>query len=409
MAFLLWWFFVSALDLIVWVASRRIYLLRRRIDAISLRRPSDEHSRSSFPFSVLKRPKKHYAKLLAYDDRNISGFTPPRVTRSIIATLILIQNLIAILIATIPSGRSLDRICIRAGDLALGNLILLIMLMFSGWALNRLVSQSEAQLMWIHAFLGWLVWYEALLHSVASISQVSHLVHYQTQNIPFILLASLIIVVLVFYRFTRAETLKKEMGVRDSGIARVIPQVDMINNNELAYYFKVNKIPWRTAWYERDHGSQYHRPILLLTTSSSLGTSEIEGPFPIPHSPYATMPRKLDIAVSDSGLFEAFTCFCRRNSLGYETRMTWYNVQDGLRKMFLAHISDHFHAQNHRSVIEIIYFGAASKEFGGEIGMMKTLGQATRVELIEIDGPEQDLQDLLRQKPLQLQTSTCGG
>lgn len=175
MAFLLWWFFVSALDLMVWVASRRIYLLRRRIDAISLRRPSDEHNRSSFPFSVLKRPKKHYAKLLAYDDRNISGFTPPRVTRSIIATLILIQNLIAILIATIPSGRSLDRICIRAGDLALGNLILLIMLMFSGWALNRLVSQSEAQLMWIHAFLGWLVWYEALLHSVASISQVSHL------------------------------------------------------------------------------------------------------------------------------------------------------------------------------------------------------------------------------------------
>ncbi|KAH7133012.1 hypothetical protein EDB81DRAFT_128380 [Dactylonectria macrodidyma] len=174
MAFLLWWFFVSALDLTAWVACRRICLLRRRIDAISLRRPSDEYSRSSFPFSVLNRLKKHYAKLLSYDDTNVSGFTPPRVTRSIIATLILMQNLIAILIAAMPSDRSLDRICTRAGELALGNLILLIMLMFSGWALNRLVRQSEAQLLWIHAFFGWLVWYEALLHSVASMSQVSH-------------------------------------------------------------------------------------------------------------------------------------------------------------------------------------------------------------------------------------------
>ncbi|KAH7120067.1 hypothetical protein B0J13DRAFT_629340 [Dactylonectria estremocensis] len=464
MAFLLWWFFVSALDLTVWVASRRIHLFRRRIDAISLRRPSDEPSHSSSPFSVLKRPKEHYAKLLADDDRNISGFAPPRVTRSIIATLVLVQNLIAVLTAIVPSGRSLDRVCTRAGELALGNLILLIMLMFSGWALNSLVSQSEVQLMWIHGFLGWLVWYEALLHSVASISRVSHLgsrvvvtacfgvaailvlfviisstqfgsrlfrilhivfgllftvlvaVHYQTQNIPFLLLASLIIVVLIFYHFIRAQTLKKEMGSRDSGIARVKPQVDMINDNKLAHYFKVNDIPWRVAWYERDHGSQDHRPILLLTTPLGLDTYEIEGPFPIPHSPYVTMPRKLDMAVSDSGLLEAFTCFCGRNSLGYETRLTWYNVQNGLRNMFVAHLSEHFHSRNPLSLITIIYFGVTSKGYRGEIGMKQMLGQATRLELIEIDGPEQApedllrepaLEDLLREKPLQLQPEIC--
>lgn len=175
MTFLLWLFFVSGLDLAVWVASRKIHFLRRRIDAVSLRRPSGEHSRSSFPFSILNPPKKYYAELLAHDDGDISGFTPPRVTRSIIATLVLVQNLIAVLIATVPSGRSLDRVCTRTGELALGNLILLIMLMFSGWALNRLVGQSEAQLVWMHSFLGWLVWYEALLHSVASISRVSRL------------------------------------------------------------------------------------------------------------------------------------------------------------------------------------------------------------------------------------------
>lgn len=169
MTFLPWLFFVSALNLAVWVASRRIHFLRRRIDAISLRRPSDD------PFSILKRPKKYYAKLLAHDDGDISGFSPPRVTRSIIATLVLVQNLIAVLIATVPSSGSLDRVCARAGELALGNLILLIMLMFSGWALNHAVGQSEAQLVWMHSFLGWLVWYEALLHSVASISRDSRL------------------------------------------------------------------------------------------------------------------------------------------------------------------------------------------------------------------------------------------
>ncbi|KAH7133011.1 hypothetical protein EDB81DRAFT_807450 [Dactylonectria macrodidyma] len=247
-----------------------------------------------------------------------------------------------------------------------------------------------------------------ILHSVFGLLfTVLVAVHYQTQNIPFILLASLIIVVLVFYRFTGVESLKKEMGGRDSGIARVKPQVDMMNNNESAYYFNVNGRAWRVAWYERDDGSQYHKPILLLATPSSLDAYEIEGPFPIPHPPYVTMPRDLDIAVSDSGLHEAFTCFCRRSSLGYETKMTWYNVQDGLRRMFLAHVRDHFRSQNHRSVVKIIYFRAASKEFGGEIGIAKTLGQAIQVKLIEIDGPEHDLQNLLRQQPLQLQASTC--
>ncbi|KAL6402786.1 hypothetical protein AUP68_13984 [Ilyonectria robusta] len=427
MTFLPWLFFVSALNLAVWVASRRIHFLRRRIDAISLRRPSDD------PFSILKRPKKYYAKLLAHDDGDISGFSPPRVTRSIIATLVLVQNLIAVLIATVPSSGSLDRVCARAGELALGNLILLIMLMFSGWALNHAVGQSEAQLVWMHSFLGWLVWYEALLHSVASISRDSRLgasrmfriihlafgvlftvlvaIHFQTRNIPFLLLASLIVVVLVCYRFPTGETINKDMGSRASGIARVRPQVDMINNNEVAYYFKVNGIPWRVAWYERDHGSQHHRPILLLIASSSMDIYEIEieGPFPIPHPPYVTMSKKLDIAVSDSGLLEAFTCFCRRNSLGYETRMTWYNVQHGLRNMFLAHLRTHSLNQNHRSFITIICFGAAERGHGGESNMMKTLGQATRVELINTDRPGQDLEDLLRQRPLQLQPGTCGG
>lgn len=235
-------------------------------------------------------------------------------------------------------------------------------------------------------------------------------IHFQTQNIPFLLLASLIVVVLVCYRFPTGETINKDMGSQALGIARVRPQVDMINNNEVAYYFKVNGIPWRVAWYERDHGSQHPRPILLLIASLSMDIYEIEieGPFPIPHPPYVTMSKKLDIAVSDSGLLEAFTCFCRRNSLGYETRMTWYNVQHGLRNMFLAHLSAHFLSQNYRSFITIICFRAARPGHEGESNM-KMLGQAARVELMKIDGPGQDLEDLLRQKPLQLQPDTCGG
>ncbi len=152
MDFWLAWLLVLVADFLVWLLCARYHGLRLVIDQhFHLPRPS--------------AGRKQLVRLLdgLDDDRlDLAGFSPPRVTRFAIGTVVVLQNIAAVALAGRQGSIQVARR--RLGQLACVNTLALPLLAFAEMGLGDLVRQCAPQVRWAHHLFGWIVWYEALLH-----------------------------------------------------------------------------------------------------------------------------------------------------------------------------------------------------------------------------------------------------
>lgn len=198
MSFSFTWLAVLFVNTFLGLLLSRSHWLRAYVDKITFPRPrpfaempekpSDQHPNSNSRafedqgvisrriISCLGRCKKAFqayqVALLESDDRDYSGFTPPRVTRVLISSFITIQNLIAICTSSNSSTR-IESMSHRAGQLCILNMLPLMLSVAPDILLVHILKQGRQQTLWIHVFYGWLVWYEALLHILLSLFAMS--------------------------------------------------------------------------------------------------------------------------------------------------------------------------------------------------------------------------------------------
>lgn len=141
--------------------------------------PQDQGTISILLMSWIEQCKQsirsHHAALLESDNINYSGFAPPRVTRLLISTVIIIENLVAILQAN-KDELPLKSISYRAGQLSLLNMLPLLISVAPDVLLVHTLRHSRQQTLWLHELYAWLIWYEVVLHvwlSLFTTSQIS--------------------------------------------------------------------------------------------------------------------------------------------------------------------------------------------------------------------------------------------
>jgi hypothetical protein len=111
------------------------------------------------------------------------------------------------------------------------------------------------------------------------------------------------------------------------------------------YYFKVNGVPVRIAWVERDSSGQYKAALIINETITGKERFEvsdlyIEGPRVIPPSPYIFGSLYLNILATDSGILEAYSCLRWRQSItdiDFQTDITWFSNDNNLVLLLTEH------------------------------------------------------------------------
>ncbi|KAL7940101.1 hypothetical protein V8C42DRAFT_338586 [Trichoderma barbatum] len=178
------WILVLCANLGVWVIFSRSCWFKQRLEHLILvGRLSDgdspsptltlSTSKALFPWlaaivgqirSLLIAPLRlRLASFYVKDDEQITGFNPPRVLRTFVGLLIVIQNVIA-MTAVQGRGAIMSEALHLSGKLACANILPFALLAFPSLELVRLVAQPSPQIIWVHSLFGWVIWYEALLH-----------------------------------------------------------------------------------------------------------------------------------------------------------------------------------------------------------------------------------------------------
>ena len=188
MKFVWVWLLILTFNLISALLLSRLRLLRQLVDSVALPRPKTPIDRESVKKTAWPRTyrpsawvaygkakgKIYYYSLLISDDNNYSGFVPPRVTRLLISSVITVQNLIAIFHAA-RGNNSTYNISIRTGQLIIINMFPFLLSVAPDTVLVHLLRHSQQQVLWVHVFYGWLIWYEIVLHVAISLFATSRL------------------------------------------------------------------------------------------------------------------------------------------------------------------------------------------------------------------------------------------
>ncbi|KAL6789464.1 hypothetical protein GGI42DRAFT_359108 [Trichoderma sp. SZMC 28013] len=180
MDFFIIWVLMLCANLAAWSILSRCYALRQVLGRlVIIKRPSTlDDDGPRLPRSVaahvghLVFGPAHSWLLSLYneDDRNVTGFHPARMSRATIALCVALQNAFAM--SVVPDGGVREAMG-RSGQLACANLLPLALLAFPDLGITRLVGQPSPQITWAHALLGWIVWYEALVHVGLSVFYLS--------------------------------------------------------------------------------------------------------------------------------------------------------------------------------------------------------------------------------------------
>lgn len=180
MDFFIIWLLVLCANLIVWIIWSRCNRLRDYLDHIVvIRRSTRKESCSSRPLLsigglisnfVFRPVRSRLISLYLEDDKNVTGFNPARTLRTLIIIGIAAQNVAAMAIIRDNGVREAFS---RSGKLACANMLPLVLLAFPDLGIARLVGQPSPQIVWAHTFLGWIIWYEVLLHVGLSVFYLS--------------------------------------------------------------------------------------------------------------------------------------------------------------------------------------------------------------------------------------------
>lgn len=179
MEFFLIWIIIQALNIVVWALSVRVPSLRLLLDRTvrfwNFTSPADENENARtghahqevtgeratlFDYVSLKW-RGYISTLRSRDMKNLSGFAPPRAMRTIIAVILVVENILGLTIFS--QDEPLRKLFQRSGQLACLNLLPLTLLSCPA-LLEHLLRQTSPQTAWAHHLYGWIVWYEALLH-----------------------------------------------------------------------------------------------------------------------------------------------------------------------------------------------------------------------------------------------------
>ncbi|KAH9225363.1 hypothetical protein K456DRAFT_1939012 [Colletotrichum gloeosporioides 23] len=107
---------------------------------------------------------------LAKDDKSLNGFRPPRTLRFVVGLVLLVENVVVMLVPAAVQQISLASVLSQAGRLCFLNMLLLsLLVMPENSIMPRLVRQCREQWLWAHAFLGYLVAFQATMHAIAAL------------------------------------------------------------------------------------------------------------------------------------------------------------------------------------------------------------------------------------------------
>ncbi|KAK2758852.1 hypothetical protein CKAH01_16814 [Colletotrichum kahawae] len=113
---------------------------------------------------------------LAKDDKSLNGFRPPRTLRFVVGLVLLVENVVVMLVPAAVQQISLASVLSQAGRLCFLNMLpLSLLVMPENSIMPRLVRQCREQWLWAHAFLGYLVAFQATIHAIAALCPLSTL------------------------------------------------------------------------------------------------------------------------------------------------------------------------------------------------------------------------------------------
>ncbi|KAI3573357.1 hypothetical protein IWW34DRAFT_887782 [Fusarium oxysporum f. sp. albedinis] len=322
--------------------------------------PQDQGTISILLMSWIEQCKQcirsHHAALLESDNINYSGFAPPRVTRLLISTVIIIENLVAILQAN------------KAPD------VLLV----------HTLRHSRQQTLWLHELYAWLICSLMVTpferkpmnspsrHCALGVACMAFLmVHCIGFNISALL--GMVLVVLGLWLLAanlKAKprgTVNPQACLQSRNSPKVISRPIRYNgwlkirrivaNNHPNVYFKVNGRPVRVAWTEPIYGTDgTYNAVLLVPAESKMETIDVQGPYNMPMSPYVHGPAQLDIIATDSGILEAYSCFRWRQRVltpkTSTTNLIWFSAD----LEFVTLMLEHFRVMSCSALISVVYF-----------------------------------------------------
>lgn len=168
--FALVWLIVQLLNLVVWLCFARVGTLRLLLDRnITYRWQNVKSKTDAMPFHYLYDKCDSILKnIQEVDQMDIGGFAPPRALRTLISFALVAQNVLPL--AVVSEAQTL---LTRSGQLACINSVCLVGLACTDMV-EKLSRQSAPQTAWAHHLYGWIVWYQALIHTLAFALLKSH-------------------------------------------------------------------------------------------------------------------------------------------------------------------------------------------------------------------------------------------